>query len=62
VFDLTAVMNGALGGLVAITAGTATVYPWAAVVIGLIGGCVYIGFSNLLIKLQIDDAVDAVPV
>jgi len=62
VFDLTAVMNGALGGLVAITAGTATVYPWAAVVIGLIGGCVYIGFSNLLIKLQIDDAVDAIPV
>lgn len=62
VFDITAVCNGALSGLVAITAGCATVWPWASVVIGLIGGIVYIGFSNLLLKLEIDDAVDAIPV
>jgi Amt family ammonium transporter len=62
VFDITAVCNGALSGLVAITAGCATVWPWASVVIGLIGGLIYIGASNLLIKLEIDDAVDAIPV
>lgn len=62
VFDITAVCNGALSGLVAITAGAATVWPWASVVIGLIGGIVYIGASNLLLKLEIDDAVDAIPV
>jgi Amt family ammonium transporter len=36
--------------------------PWAALVTGIIGGWVYIFFSSLLVKLRIDDAVDAVPV
>jgi|Transcript_8762 Amt family ammonium transporter len=61
-YDLTMAMNGALGGLVAITAGCSVVQPWAAVVIGLVGGLVYYGFSKFLIKMKIDDAVDAVPV
>jgi len=61
-YDLTMAMNGALGGLVAITAGCSTVYPWAAVIIGTIGGCVYYGFSKFLIYMKIDDAVDAIPV
>lgn len=61
-YDLTMAMNGALGGLVAITAGCSVVYPWAAIIIGIIGGFVYYGFSKLLIKLKIDDAVDAIPV
>merc|ERR1719276_598344 len=54
-YDLTMAMNGALGGLVAITAGCSVVYPWAAIIIGIIGGFVYYGFSKLLIKLKIDD-------
>jgi len=61
-YDLTMAMNGALGGLVAITAGCSVVKPWAAIIIGIIGGLVYYGFSKLLIKLKIDDAVDAIPV
>lgn len=61
-YDLTMAMNGALGGLVAITAGTSVVAPWAAIVIGAIGGWVYLGFSKLLVRLKIDDAVDAIPV
>lgn len=61
-YDLTMAMNGALGGLVAITAGCSVVTPWAACLIGMVGGWVYLGFSKLLIKLRIDDAVDAVPV
>jgi len=61
-YDLTMAMNGSLGGLVAITAGTSVVTPWAAFIIGIIGGWVYLGMSKLLIKLKIDDAVDAIPV
>lgn len=61
-YDLTMAMNGALGGLVAVTAGTSVVTPWAALIIGAIGGWVYLGASKTLIKLRIDDAVDAIPV
>lgn len=55
-------MNGVLSGLVAITAGCATVDPWAACVIGLIAGWIYIGANSLLLYWRIDDAVDAIPV
>ena len=61
-YDLTMAMNGALGGLVAITSGTATVAPWAAILVGVVGGWAYIAMSKLLCRLKIDDAVDAVPV
>jgi len=61
-YDLTMAMNGALGGLVAITAGCSVVKPWAACIIGIVAGLVYYGFSKFLIKMKIDDAVDAVPV
>jgi len=61
-YDLTMAMNGCLGGLVGITAGCSTVEPWAAIIIGLIAGVVYVLASKLLVKLKIDDAVDAIPV
>ncbi|KAI2510080.1 ammonium transporter family [Fragilaria crotonensis] len=61
-YDLSMAMNGALAALVAITAGCSVVDPWAALVIGVIGGWVYYGCSKLMIKLRIDDVVDAVPV
>jgi Amt family ammonium transporter len=61
-YDLTMCMNGILAGLVGITAGCSVVEPWAAVIIGLIAGIVYCLASALLVKLKIDDAVDAVPV
>jgi len=54
--------NGILGGLVSITAGCAVVTPEIAVVIGVCGGLVYFGSSLLLVKLKIDDVVDASPV
>ena len=54
--------NGVLAGLVSITSACAVVEPWAAVVIGLIGAFVYTGGSLLLVKLEIDDAVNAAPV
>jgi len=61
-FDLTAAMNRALSGLVAITAGCSIIQPQVAVVVGIVSGAVYLGASNLLIKFKIDDVVDAVPV
>jgi len=61
-YDITMAMNGALGGLVGITANCAFVQPWAAVVIGSISGVVYVFSSKLLVMLKIDDAVDAIPV
>lgn len=62
IYDTTATMNGCLTGLVAITAGCATVHPWAGFVIGVVAGWLYLAGSRLLIKLRIDDAVDAIPV
>jgi len=55
-------LNGALAGLVAITAGCASVTPLASIVIGGIGGVVmYLGVTALW-KLKIDDPVGAVSV
>jgi len=57
--DVGGFCNGILAGLVAITAGCAFVRPWEALLIGLIGGCVYQSASMLMQKLKIDDVVDA---
>ena len=62
-YDTGLTINGILAGLVAITAGTATVDPWAAVVIGAIGAMVmYYGVQILDSKFRIDDPVGAVSV
>lgn len=61
-FDLKFAMNGSLCGLVAITGGCGVVEPWAAMVVGLIAGILYIIGSNGLITLRLDDAVNAIPV
>jgi Amt family ammonium transporter len=60
--DLSMTMNGALAGLVAITAPCAVVSPWAALVIGLIAGVIVVLGVTLLDRLHIDDPVGAVPV
>ena len=61
-FDLTKTMNGCLSGLVAVTAGCGTIENWAAVAIGGVSGLIYLGGSTFLIKIKLDDAVDAIPV
>mmetsp|Transcript_48336 Transcript_48336/g.52253 ORF Transcript_48336/g.52253 Transcript_48336/m.52253 type:complete len:534 (-) Transcript_48336:231-1832(-) len=61
-YDLAYTMNGLLTGLVAITSPCASVESWAAVIIGIVAGWAYLGGSKLLVKLRIDDAVDAIPV
>ena len=61
-FDTRGVNNGILAGLVAVTAGAPLVTPEGAFVIGVVAAVVYYASANLLLKLQIDDVVDAVRV
>lgn len=58
-FDIGLALNGILGGLVSITANCSVVNPWAAVLIGIIGAFVCFGASRLLLKLKVDDPLDA---
>jgi Amt family ammonium transporter len=61
-YDLTCAMNGCLGGLVAVTAGCSVYKPYIALFVGMIGGWAYLFFSKFLVRMRIDDAVDAIPV
>ncbi len=60
--DLGYTLNGALAGLVAITAGCAVVSPTSALLIGVIGGIIMFYGTRLLEKFNIDDPVGAIPV
>ncbi|MBN2628796.1 MAG: ammonium transporter [Spirochaetales bacterium] len=60
--DLSMALNGALAGLVAITAPCAFVSPGAAILIGAVGGVLVVMVTLLLDKLHIDDPVGAFPV
>ena len=55
-------LNGALTGMVAQCAGCDTFMPWAALVVGCLGGLAYIGIHLLMLKLNLDDPLDAVAV
>ncbi len=61
-WDVEMAMNGALGGLVGITAGTAFVSPLSAIIIGAVGGLLVGPVGLLLERFKIDDAVGAIPV
>ena len=61
--DLPMACNGALAGLVGITAPCAFVAPWAAVVIGAIAAPVMMGSVSLIERvLKVDDPVGAISV
>ncbi|KAL3923137.1 MAG: hypothetical protein SGILL_001829 [Bacillariaceae sp.] len=61
-FTIGMAMNGALAGLVASTSGCALVEPGMAIVTGLVSGWLYMWSSSFLLRIKIDDAVDAIPV
>ncbi len=60
--DLTMVLNGALAGLVSITAGPDSPGVFSAILIGAVGACFMILTTLLLLRLRIDDVIGAVPV
>jgi Amt family ammonium transporter len=60
--DLTMVLNGALAGLVSITAEPLTPTLGAATLIGAVGGLIVVFTVPLLDKFRIDDVVGAIPV
>jgi Amt family ammonium transporter len=59
--DLTLVLNGAIGGLVSITAEPLTPTPGLAILIGGVGGVLVVLAVPLLYRLKIDDVVGAIP-
>lgn len=58
-WDLAGCLNGSLAGLVAVTAPCAFIEPWAAVVIGLVGGVLVVVVADVVERLKIDDPVTA---
>lgn len=60
--DLTMILNGALAGLVAITAGPDTPTPVMATIIGAVGGVLVVLSIVFIDKVKIDDPVGAISV
>ncbi|MEY4480461.1 MAG: hypothetical protein RLZZ267_1139 [Bacillota bacterium] len=60
--DVPTMLNGALAGLVAITASCAFVEPWAAVVIGILAGILVFFSMKMFEKFKLDDPIAALSV
>lgn len=61
-FDITMILNGALGGLVAVTAGPDLYNIYTPILIGSIGGALVVIAVPLFDKLRLDDPVGALSV
>ena len=59
--DVIQMLNGCIGGLVAITAEPLLPSPLAAILIGAVGGLIVVYGTKLLFSLKIDDVVGAIP-
>ena len=59
--DVVQLLNGCIGGLVAITAEPLMPSPLAAILIGAVGGVIVVYGTKLLFSLKIDDVVGAIP-
>lgn len=60
--DLSMALNGALAGLVAITAGADVIGPLESILVGAIGGVIVVEGVLLLDRFRLDDPVGAIPV
>lgn len=61
-FDITVILNGALGGLVAVTAGPDQYDIYTPIWIGAIGGALVVLFVPIFDKFRMDDPVGALSV
>jgi Amt family ammonium transporter len=59
--DVILMLNGAIAGLVAITAEPLAPSPFLSIVIGAVGGAIMYFATKLLFSLKIDDVVGAIP-
>ena len=59
--DVVQMLNGCIGGLVAITAEPLMPSPLAAILVGAVGGVIVVYGTKLLFSLKIDDVVGAIP-
>ena len=59
--DVVQMLNGCIGGLVAITAEPLMPSPLAAILIGAVGGIIVVYGTKLLFSFKIDDVVGAIP-
>ena len=59
--DVIQMLNGAIGGLVAITAEPLMPTPLAAILIGAVGGIIVVYGTKFLFLVKIDDVVGAIP-
>ncbi|MDB9717446.1 ammonium transporter [Candidatus Pelagibacter sp.] len=59
--DVIQMLNGAIGGLVAITAEPLAPAPFAAILIGAVGGLIVVFGTKLLFSFKLDDVVGAIP-
>ena len=60
--DLSMMLNGVIAALVAITAASGFVAPWAAIVIGLVSGFIAVVGVIFIERIGIDDPIGAVAV
>ena len=59
--DVIQMLNGAIGGLVAITAEPLAPAPLVAILIGAVGGVIVVFGTKLLFSFKLDDVVGAIP-
>ena len=59
--DVIQMLNGAIGGLVAITAEPLMPSPLAAILIGAVGGIIVVYGTKFLFAMKVDDVVGAIP-
>ena len=61
-WSFTLTLNGSLAGMVALCAGCNVYEPWAALIVGALGGLGFQLIHSVMLSLQLDDPLDAVAV
>jgi len=61
-YDVGGLCNGILAGVVSISAGCGNLTNLSAIIVAVVGGLLYVASASLLLRLRIDDPVNAFPV